>query len=83
MTTRCICRICLLLPWLEPIGTARRAVLLRAGQSPLEPHLVNGARRAADRKRATPNNPGEQPHRECPAEHMDRVWPDAGRTESV
>ena len=35
---------------LVPIGTARWAVLLRAGQSLLEPRLVSGTRRAADRK---------------------------------
>ena len=36
--------------WLVPMRTARWAVLLRAGQSLLEPHPVNGARRAAVRK---------------------------------
>src|SRR6476646_9024881 len=36
----------------------------------------HGARRAADRKRATPDHAGGQPPKEPPAEHLDRVWPD-------
>ena len=52
-------------------------MLLRAGQSPFEPRLVNGARRTADRKRATPTL-GGQPRGEPSAGHLDRVWPDTG-----
>jgi hypothetical protein len=40
----------LLPPALVPMWTARRALLLRAGQSLLEPHLASSTRRAADRK---------------------------------
>src|SRR5665647_3086008 len=67
---------------LVPIGTARWAVLLRAGQSPFEPRLVNGARRTADRKRATPTL-GGQPRGEPSAGHLDRVWPDTGPARSL
>ena len=41
-------------PSSEPIVIARRALLLRAGQSPLEPHLGTALGGYADRKRATP-----------------------------
>jgi transposase len=54
-----------------------RALLLRAGQSPLEPRTGTVPDGNADRKRATPAD-GGQPHGERPAEHLDRVWPDAG-----
>jgi len=45
--------------------STRRAALLRAGQTPLEPHLVTGARRYARHERATPTSRG-QPMRERP-----------------
>jgi hypothetical protein len=67
-------RVLLLL--LVPIGTARWAVLLRAGQSPFEPRLACGSRRIADRKRATPQTAGGQPRGEPSVGHLDRVWPD-------
>ena len=65
----------LLPPVLVPVGTTRWAVLLRAGQSPLEPRLVNGARRAADRSEphpATGGQPTREPSRRTPGPSLAR-----------
>jgi hypothetical protein len=59
-------------------GTARRALLLRAGQSPLEPHLTTVPSGDADRKRATPIQLVGSRKESDPAKHLDRVWPDVG-----
>ena len=48
---------------------ARRAALLRAWHSPLEPLLAGGARRAANHSRATPQPVGS-PFASHPAEHL-------------
>ena len=59
-------------------GNARRALLLRAGQSPLEPHLTTVLGGNADRKRATPIDLVGSRKESDPAKHLDRVWPDTG-----
>lgn len=58
---------------------ARRATLLRAGQTPLEPLLaaVLGARGMPCESHTQPH--GGQPMRERPAEHLDRAWPGTDR----
>jgi len=53
-------------------------LLLRAGQSPLEPHLTTALDGDADRKRATPIKLVGSRKESGPAKHLDRVWPDAG-----
>jgi len=65
----------LLPPVLVPIGTARWAVLLRAGQSLLEPRLVTVPGGLQTESEPHPDT-GGQPRRELPAGHPDRVWPD-------
>src|SRR5680860_107007 len=65
----------LLPPVLVPKWTARWALLLRAGQSLLEPRLVTVP--VGHRTESEPHpHAGGQPKRERPAGHLDRVWPD-------
>ena len=52
-------------------------MLLRAGHTPLGPRPTTAPGGPANRNRATPAT-GGQPHRERPAERLDRVWPDVG-----
>src|SRR3954451_20101269 len=64
------CSTALLLRWLfVAIGTARWAVLLRAGQSP-EPRLVTVPDRLQTGSEPHPQAASEQPHRERPAGHL-------------
>src|SRR4051812_27151344 len=70
----------LLPPALVPKWTARWALLLRAGQSPLEPRLVTVPGGRQTEREPHPHASG-QPQREPPARHLDRVWPDAGPAE--
>jgi len=58
-------------------GTARWASLLRAGQSPLEPRLVTAPDGPQTEIEPHPHA-GGQPKIERSAEHLDRVWPNAG-----
>ena len=51
-------------------------MLLRAGQTPFEPRLVSGARRAADRKRATSANGWAAATRATPPD----TWTESGQT---
>src|SRR3954465_5820704 len=65
------CSTALLLRWLfVAIGTARWAVLLRAGQSPLEPRLVTVPDGLQTGSEPHPQAASEQPHRERPAGHL-------------
>jgi hypothetical protein len=57
---------------------AGRALLLRAGQSPLEPRTGNGTRRESKPIESHTGHAGGQPRGELPAEYLDRVWPDTG-----
>jgi hypothetical protein len=67
---------------LVPKWTARWAVLLRAGQSLLEPRLVTAPDGQQTESEPHPH-PGGQPKRERPAGHLDRVWPDTGPAGSL
>jgi len=58
-------------------------LLLRAGQTPLEPHTGNGTRPESKPKESHTGHAGGQPRGEPPAEHLDRVWPDTGPTTIV
>ena len=58
-----------------PIGTARWAVLLRAGQSPFEPRLVTVPDGLQTGREPHPRT-GGQPLEEPSAGHLDRVRPD-------
>jgi hypothetical protein len=60
-----------------------RALLLRAGRTPLEPRTGNGARPESKPLESHTLHAGGQPQREPPAEHLDRVWPDTGNTGSL
>ena len=72
----------LLPPVLVPIGTARWALLLRAGQSPLEPRLVTVPGGPQTEREPHPRRVGS-PKESEPAEHLDRVWPDTGPAGSL
>ena len=65
----------LLPPVLVPIGTARWAVLLRAGQSPLEPRLVTVSGGPQTDREPHHERDG-QPQRERPA----GTWTESGQT---
>jgi hypothetical protein len=67
----------LLPPVLVAKWTARWALLLRAGQSLLEPRLVTVADGTQTDSEPHPRK-GWQPHDELPTGHLDRVWPDVG-----
>jgi len=67
----------LLPPVLVPIWTARWALLLRAGQTLLEPRLVTAPDGVQTESEPHPHA-GGQPRRERPAGYLDRVWPDTG-----
>ena len=56
-------------------------MLLRAGQSPLEPHLVTAPGGSANRKRATPIKLVGSREKSNPARRLNRVWPDTGPTD--
>src|SRR6266542_1881884 len=61
--------------------SARRAALLRAGQTPLEPQPRHGDRQAARQIRATPLYYGWAAASESdPADHLDPAWPGWSRT---
>jgi hypothetical protein len=64
-------------------GIARRALLLRAGQSPLEPRLDTTPGGDANRKRATPTDRVGSREESIPPDAWDRVWPDTGPDEIV
>src|SRR3954451_21129021 len=65
------CSTALLLRWLfVEIGTARWAVLLRAGQSPLEPRLVTVPDGLQTGSEPHPQAASGQPRRERPAGHL-------------
>jgi len=59
-----------------PVGIARRALLLRAGQSPLEPRLVTAPGGSANRKRATPIRLVGSREKSTPPD----AWTESGRT---
>jgi len=56
-------------------------LLLRAGQSPLEPRLVTAPGGSANRKRATPIKLVGSREKSNPAKRLNRVWPDTGPTD--
>jgi len=58
--------------------TARRALLLRAGHTPLGPRPTTAIGGHANRKRATLRKWVGSRMTSIPAERLDRVWPDAG-----
>ena len=58
------------------VGIARRALLLRAGQSPLEPRLVTAPGGSANRKRATPIKLVGSREKSTPPD----AWTESGRT---
>jgi len=57
-------------------------LLLRAGQSPLEPRLVTAPGGNANRKRATPIKLVGSRQKSNPARRLNRVWPDTGPTDN-